>query len=112
MDLKDKIVKIEFYNKLLKKLEFKINQFKDIEERVFKIHKKNNYQSPKIYRIIYLIELYLLRLYINKSLNKILIDHDLRKLIKSEILKVPGDILSEFINLYNDIGRQLRGESE
>ena len=55
--------------------------------------------------------LFYLRIYINKALNKILIDKNLRKLIKSEILIVPRGTFTEFINLYNELKKELESLS-
>ena len=74
-------------NSLLKKFFIKISLFKEV------------------------FDLFHLRIYINKALNKILIDRNLRKLIKSEILLVPRGTFKEFINLYNDLKNELESLS-
>ena len=107
----DSTVKIESPNSILKGIESRLSKFKIIQLKILS-HSLENKRCfwTSLLKYIFLIEylkLYLLRLYINNSLNKILIDHDLRKLIKSEIFKVPGDIFSEFLRLYKDIMQEL-----
>ncbi len=116
IDYANSIVKIESQNNILKKMESILYKFKVTELRILShsIGKKSRFWTLllKKAQIIDYLKLHFLRLYIKNSLNKILIDHNLRKLIKSEIFKVKGDIFSEFLGLYFDIMQELEDQAK
>jgi len=107
------------HSKIIKSIERNLNKFDDIAEKVSNI----KFNPMKELNLLYIIKsnfklliiqlkLHLLRIYINRSLNRILIDVEVKKLIKSEILKVPGDTFLEFLKLHNEIIAELNTISQ
>ncbi|MFX1556642.1 MAG: hypothetical protein ACFFC9_05270 [Promethearchaeota archaeon] len=89
---------------------FKIKQAKYLEKKSHCLLKKSFLKkiTCKISQFRDALDLFYLRIYINKALNKILTDTNLRKLIKSEILNAPRGTFSEFLNLYNELRKEFK----
>jgi hypothetical protein len=65
--------------------------------------------NKKIYRSLLKdnLQLYLLRNLLYRILNKCLTQDKIRKLVKMEILKAPERTFSDFIDLFNELRREL-----
>lgn len=106
-------------NEILKNIERNLAKFDIITEensniKVELMKELNFLQILKLnFKLMMIpLKLHLLRIYINRSLNRILIDVEVRKVVKSEILKAPGGTFSEFLKLHNEIIAELNRISQ
>jgi len=78
----------------------------NIELNLLNIHEKFN-KKIKLSLLKSNLQLYLLRNLLYRILNKCLSQSTIRKLVKMEILKAPERTFSDFIELFNELRREL-----
>lgn len=103
---KEKFSIIESIEEVIQKYENRINKTTIKKQELINI-------SEKIIRLLKFyffkdnLHLYLLRTHLYRILNKSILDPNLRKLVKSEILKAPKGTFSEFVKLYYELKGEL-----